>query len=94
MSKYTAERIAMSELVDDLLTTKQASHFLGICYDTLAKWRSEGRGPPYYKPSKNIFYRKSELYVWLSSRRHETSDTKPRDATVGAPSEPLVHTVL
>ena len=36
---------------------------------TLAHWRSEGRGPAYFKWGSRIVYRGADLNVWLDRQR-------------------------
>ncbi|MCY3671651.1 MAG: MerR family transcriptional regulator [Alphaproteobacteria bacterium] len=38
-------------------------------YQTLAHWRSEGRGPPYVKLGAKVFYTGRDLNAWIASQR-------------------------
>ncbi len=51
----------------DMLTTTQAAEFLKQKPATLENWRSQGRGPKYYKPSGTVFYLKEDLIEWVKS---------------------------
>ena len=44
-----------------LLDTAEAAVYLRLAKQTLAKWRSQGRGPSYTRLGGLIFYRLSEL---------------------------------
>ena len=48
-------------------------------YQTLAKWRFEGRGPAFFKLGSKVAYRGSDLNEWLAAQRVATSD-QPADA--------------
>jgi hypothetical protein len=36
---------------------------------TLAKWRHEGRGPPYHEAGRNILYLGADVLAWLEGRK-------------------------
>jgi predicted DNA-binding transcriptional regulator AlpA len=60
-----------------LLSAEEVSRITGLSTETLAQWRSQGRGITYVKISRNcIRYRDSDLEVWLEER------------TVRVPAEP------
>jgi len=62
---------------DALLAPSDVARVTGLSVDTLAQWRSQQRGIPYVKISRNcIRYRASDLEVWLQER------------TVRVPQEP------
>ena len=48
-------------------------------YWTLARWRSEGRGPRYIKIGARVAYRGSDLNDWLATRTVEPTDVRARD---------------
>ena len=48
-------------------TTDPALLALGMP-QTLAHWRSQGRGPCYIKAGGRVLYRGSDLNAWLESR--------------------------
>ncbi|MBE6446251.1 MAG: helix-turn-helix domain-containing protein [Alphaproteobacteria bacterium] len=51
----------------ELLTTQQASEFLGIPAQTLVNWRFNQRYPlPFVKIGKLVRYRKSDLVEFIS----------------------------
>lgn len=39
---------------------------------TLARWRHEGKGPPYSKSGRKVVYRGADVLAWLSSSRVDT----------------------
>ena len=60
-----------------LLTPEDVARIAALSVETLAQWRSQRRGIPYVKISRNcIRYRTSDLEVWLEER------------TVRVPQEP------
>lgn len=57
----------METIKEDLMCTKAAAKRLGISHQTLEKWRSQNRGPRFFKVgSKSIRYRQSDLDAFLS----------------------------
>ena len=62
-----------------LLTPKEAAEQTGLSVETLAQWRSQGRGMPYVKISRNcVRYRQCDLDGWLAKRIVRT-DQDPSD---------------
>ncbi len=55
----------MSKRTDDILSWHEAAAFLGVHSRTLARWHSEGIGPPRIKVKRQILYRKASLIAWL-----------------------------
>ena len=39
---------------------------------TLARWRCEGKGPPYTKSGSRVLYRGADVLAWLDAQRVET----------------------
>lgn len=54
---------------DGRLDAQSAASYLGLSYKTLACRRSAGKGPPFIKLGKAIFYQKDDLDSWLASCR-------------------------
>ncbi len=52
-----------------MMTPKQVAETLGITTRTLDNWRTEQKGPPYYKVEGFIRYNEDELKKWLESRK-------------------------
>jgi len=63
----------------ELLTVQQVSELTGISVETLNQWRSQAKGPPYFKiEGKLVRYRKTDLLKYFeecrvsaSKRRHQ-----------------------
>ena len=70
------------------LTTHQLAAQLGICPQTVRRWRMSGRGPRYARlggPRSMAIYRETDIDAWLESRlRSTTSDEGARAATAAA----------
>ena len=52
-------------LVDD----DEAARRLRQKTSTLASWRTTGRGPPFYKVGRRVFYHPHDLRGWLIEQR-------------------------
>jgi predicted DNA-binding transcriptional regulator AlpA len=60
------ERVAMSSR---LLSAGDVSYITGLSVETLAQWRSQHRGIPFIKISRNcVRYRQADLEAWLTER--------------------------
>lgn len=52
-----------------LLRAEDVAELTGLSVETLAQWRSQKRGIPYLKISRNcVRYRQSDLDGWVSER--------------------------
>jgi predicted DNA-binding transcriptional regulator AlpA len=52
-----------------LLTAENVAQITGLSTETLAQWRSQRRGIPFVKLSRNVVrYREVDLDAWLSER--------------------------
>ena len=52
-----------------LLTPGEVAQITGLSVETLAQWRSQRRGIPFVKVSRNcVRYRQSDLDHWLEER--------------------------
>jgi len=49
------------------VTDEEASRYLHVHPQTMAKWRREGYGPPRYVVGGRRFYRLTEVQAWLES---------------------------
>jgi predicted DNA-binding transcriptional regulator AlpA len=57
-----------------LLTAKEVAEATGLSMETLAQWRSQERGIPFVKISRNcVRYRKPDLDMWIQERIVPTS---------------------
>jgi predicted DNA-binding transcriptional regulator AlpA len=63
------------DLNSRLLTARDVSRITGLSVETLAQWRSQKRGIPFLKISRNcVRYRQCDLDGWLSERIVRTHD--------------------
>ena len=56
------------------ISAKEVERALGISEKTLANWRSQGRGPIYYKLGGKVRYEVSDLEDWAKKGRVLTID--------------------
>ena len=69
----------VAESTPPLLTPEDVAQITGLSIETLAQWRSQKRGIPYVKISRNcVRYRQTDLDVWISERIVPTGDD-PRE---------------
>ena len=59
---------AEPRLLSPWLTRAELARELGVTVPTVARWHSEGDGPPYTKVGKRILYRRESVQQWLMSR--------------------------
>ena len=52
-----------------LLDTRAAAKYVGLAAQTLNKLRCIGGSPPYYKHTRKVLYKTSDLDAWLLERR-------------------------
>jgi predicted DNA-binding transcriptional regulator AlpA len=72
----TATKLALSKPQSDargttgrLLTPEDVAQITGLSTETLAQWRSQRRGIPFLKLSRNVVrYRQADLDAWLVER--------------------------
>ena len=69
-SARRSERKALQTVAENrLLTPEDVAAMTGLSVETLAQWRSQKRGPPYLKISRNcVRYRQSDLDGWVAER--------------------------
>jgi predicted DNA-binding transcriptional regulator AlpA len=64
-----SQRQENDSLAPKLLSPKDVAEITGLSVETLAQWRSQGRGPLFVKISRNfVRYRHSDLDGWLAER--------------------------
>jgi excisionase family DNA binding protein len=52
-----------------LLTVEEVAEFTGLSVETLAQWRSQRKGIPFVKLSRNVVrYQQGDLDAWLAQR--------------------------
>jgi len=62
-----------------LLSTEEVAEQTGLSVETLAQWRSQKKGIPYVKISRNcVRYRQSDLDSWLAERIVRTDEAPHR----------------
>jgi excisionase family DNA binding protein len=62
-----------------LLTADDVAELTGLSVETLAQWRSQRKGIPYVKISRNcVRYRQSDLDGWLAERIVRTDESSSR----------------
>ncbi len=60
---------------EPLVEPAAVSEFLGgIPEQTLANWRSRGKGPKFHKVGKHIRYRLSEVAAWLDEQQAQQAE--------------------
>ena len=57
-----------------LLTAEDVAEWTGLSLDTLAQWRSRGRGIPYLKIGRAVRYDPSDVQEYLRGCRVSVSD--------------------
>ncbi len=69
------ERSPQLTAAPKLLRPEDVAEMTGLSIETLAQWRSQKRGIPYVKISRNcVRYRQSDLDGWLSERIVRTDE--------------------
>jgi Helix-turn-helix domain len=67
------ERETMVSTEKPELPTEEAAEYIGSTPNTMKRWRSLKKGPPYYRGLTNrILYKRSDLDRWMASRRVDT----------------------
>ena len=57
-----------SQMVHDVLDTREAAEYVRLSKPTLERFRLTGDGPCYAKMGKAVRYRRGDLEAWLASR--------------------------
>jgi excisionase family DNA binding protein len=53
----------------NMLTPRQAAHYLGVSDAALRLWRSEGKGPRFFRAGEKLIrYRRADLDFWVEAR--------------------------
>lgn len=50
------------------IDTAAAADLLGLSVDTLIRWRSDKRGPRWYRLGRLVRYKRSDLLAWVDSQ--------------------------
>lgn len=56
---------------DELIDPVKVAGALSVKPQTLTAWRTLGRGPPYVKIGKRVFYRRADVESWLGTQRRD-----------------------
>ena len=63
----------------DLVADEDADPIFGNSKISRGRWRSQGRGPPFIKIGRKIFYRREKLADWLRNREsNSTAESKQK----------------
>ena len=54
----------VKEVKPSYMTTREVAAFLGLSAGTLCVWRSQGKGPNYYKVGSTVRYEMDDLEAW------------------------------
>lgn len=69
LSRQIAELRAIvlrTNIIPDLMSSKEAAEFLGVRNETMFRWRKDGDGPRYMQPTPRVIrYRKEDLLAFL-----------------------------
>lgn len=63
----------MNDREDRLLSPKEAAHFIGVAVNTLANWRSIGRGPKFYKYCGHVRYSHNDISDWIDKNKFSST---------------------
>lgn len=64
---------------ENTLTPIKAARYLGISEAVLRLWRSEGKGPRYFRAGEKLVrYRKADLDAWIEARLSAPTVTETR----------------
>jgi hypothetical protein len=68
---------------DELVRDTVAAKILSVTAATLATWRSQGRGPPYYKLGRGVFYHRGDLADFITANRRTPTKAASRSLNPG-----------
>jgi predicted DNA-binding transcriptional regulator AlpA len=51
-----------------VFNVKQAGTYIGCSESVLRLWRSQGKGPRYFRAGKLVRYRRTDLDSWIEAR--------------------------
>jgi excisionase family DNA binding protein len=59
------------------LTPKKAASYLGVSEAVLRLWRSEGKGPRFFRAGEKLIrYRRADLDFWIEARLSQPTGAK------------------
>lgn len=56
---------------DEMLDTDQLAPLILQKPATLISWRSEGKGPPFYKLGRRVTYKWEDALLWMAAQRRD-----------------------
>ena len=75
-SEMIPETLALKPLPEDpdtLIPSNAIPPYTGNAEQTHVRWRHEGKGPPFVKLGRRVFYRAGDLREWIRQNiRHRT----------------------
>lgn len=57
----------LKDVLDDLLTAREAAAEIGVHVRTLKYWKADDYGPDHFYIGKRLFFRRSEVIKWLNN---------------------------
>lgn len=57
----------VKEVKPSYMTTRELAAFLGLSAGTLCVWRSQGKGPSYYKVGNAVRYKIDDVKAWKNA---------------------------
>src|SRR5947208_2331442 len=69
--KKKADAARGQELSDALLGNAEAAKKLHLSPQTLRLWRHQGRGPPYIKLGRAVFYHPADIDAFIEAQRRD-----------------------
>jgi hypothetical protein len=66
-----------------IMTEAEVAKLFNVDELTIGRWRRDGKGPPFIRPGKEVFYRENDVRTWMMDIAEWPKD--PRD-----PNEPKV----
>ena len=79
------EDIMTNTSVQEILSEREVSNWLGVSEPTLFRHRRDGTGPKFIRLSeRRIAYRRSAIEEWLRTRERQTLDTAPHALATGS----------
>lgn len=52
-----------------LLGNNLTAEMIGLKHNTLAVWRSQGKGPIYLKIGRKVLYKEADVMAWLEQQK-------------------------
>lgn len=73
MSEHSAEGRSVTPSNEEWITAAEAAEMLGLTDDTLRAYRapSKMRSPPFVRRVGRVYYRRSDVEAFLSSRKED-----------------------